>query len=37
MKERAKADYGVNGALIIAMIEVSGLAKRVFHVQIKVA
>ena len=37
LKERAKADYGVIGSPIIAMIEVSGLAKRVFHVQIKVA
>ena len=29
LEERAKADYGVIGALIIAMIEVFGLAKRV--------
>ena len=37
LKERAKADCGFIGASIIAMIEVSGLAKRVLYVQIKVA
>lgn len=37
LKKRAKADYGVIGSPIIAMIEVSGLAKRVLYVQIKVA